>query len=79
MKLLSLPINHGGSVWVERTAYGALAAKADFHPDDPIHTLTVGTAKECFKACSSTQRALRNNRLGRVVFGKLTYAQDGKD
>lgn len=69
-KLVSIPLTFGGSAWVERTAYGTIAAKADFHPDDPIHTLTVGTPKECYKAISSTQRALKNNRLGRVVFGK---------
>lgn len=68
-RLVELEMGLGRVAWVEVSPHGYICAKADFHPDDPIHTLIIGTPRECFKAASSTVRSIRNNRRGRVVFG----------
>jgi hypothetical protein len=69
-KLAEIKMGLGRVAFVEQTAYGAVVAKADFHPDDPIHTLKVGTARECYRAIHTTARAIKNNFLGRVTFKK---------
>ena len=68
--LMRRDLPRGCSLWVERTAYGVICAKADFHPDDPIVTLIIGTARECAKAISTVERFVRNNRRGQWLFGK---------
>jgi len=67
--LFRASLGFGGSAWVEVSPQGIVAAKADFHPEDAINTLLIGTAKECFKAVQSVYRAKRNNWLGRINFG----------
>lgn len=68
--LFTASLGRGNRAFVERTAYGAIAAKVDGHPDDPIFTVLIGTPKEAFKAVSSYARSVKNNRLGRVILGK---------
>jgi len=68
-KLFTVELGFGRAAWVERTSYAAIVAKADFHPDDPIVTLYVGTARECYHAVMSVYRSMRNNRRGRIAFG----------
>ena len=68
--LLKQSLGLGRSVFIERTAYGAIACKADLHPDDPIFLFKIGTAKECYRALSSITRAQKNNFLGRITLGK---------
>lgn len=69
-KLASVRLPLGQSAWVERASWGGIIAKADFHPDDPISTLHIGSPRACFKAVSTVARALRSNYRGRVQYSR---------
>lgn len=69
--LVSISLRLGTRVWVERTAYGAIAAKGDLHPDDPHICFHIGTARDCFRAISAVARASQNNRYGRIAMPKF--------